>query len=214
MNVDFPQRQHNVLQVVPDLEADIETLDFPEGSVAEIRLHHVFEHFSRVVALGSLIRWHEWLEWGGRLVIETPDFVATASSAVAASDGDRMALIRHLEGDQADVWAYHLGQWYPERFQRTLTALGFDQIEIETTQTPWHLVPLHNVTARCVKVRDRRRSMQLAAADALLRESMAAASETTTWSVWRRQLRDWLSNTRDAPSKRFASVDARPAVDS
>lgn len=208
VNVDYPQTRHRIMEVAPDLEADIGTLDFPPGTVAEIRLHHVFEHFSRVTALGSLIRWHDWLEPGGLLVIETPDFMATAAASLAASPRERMALVRHLEGDQSDAWAYHVGQWYPERFERTLDRLGFDEIDIETSETPWHVTPLPNVTVRCRKSRERPQARQLPAADELLRESMAAESETPTWSVWRGQLREWL-----AGETRAHIVGQRPTGD-
>ncbi len=74
VNIDYPSEYHNVMKVRPELAADITTLTFPPHSVDEVRLHHVFEHFNRVVALGLLIRWHRWLKGGGRLMIETPDF--------------------------------------------------------------------------------------------------------------------------------------------
>ena len=196
VNIDYSQDHHSVMAVAPDLEADLTTLDFPSQSVAEVRLHHVFEHFSRVVALGSLIRWHEWLEPSGLLLIETPDFIATAEAALAATPRERMAHVRHLEGDQADPWGYHLSHWYPERFRATLTALGFAHVETTTSRTPWHVTPLHNLTVQCRKVDERDRSAQLAAADALLSESMASDEERATWSVWCRQLRDCLAADR------------------
>jgi SAM-dependent methyltransferase len=212
VNIDLPQGLHSVMDVAPDLEADIHALDFPPRSIAEIRLHHVFEHFSRVVALGSLIRWHEWLALGGQLVIETPDLMRTAAAALTASPRERMAHVRHLEGDQAAAWAYHLGQWYPERFSRTLTGLGFADIEIEATETPWHVTPLHNLTVRCRKLDERGRDAQLAAAESLLRESMASEDEIATWSVWCRQLRKWLAGDREQLALPWTPEDVPPPV--
>jgi FkbM family methyltransferase len=80
VNIDYPSEYHNVMKVRPELAADITTLTFPPHSVDEVRLHHVFEHFNRVVALGLLIRWQRWLKLGGRLLIETPDFEGEARS--------------------------------------------------------------------------------------------------------------------------------------
>jgi len=75
LNVDLPSREHTVQRTsVADLYADIARLSFAQMSIAEIRLHHVLEHFDRVTAIRLLIQWYLWLEEGGKLVIETPDF--------------------------------------------------------------------------------------------------------------------------------------------
>jgi hypothetical protein len=193
VNIDHPADRHNVMQVRPDHEADITALSFPDGSVDEVRLHHVFEHFNRVVALGMLIRWHGWLRMGGTLLIETPDFEATARAALQETGGRRVALLRHLEGDQAADWAYHVGQWYPERFARTLAAFGFGQVSTVTSSTEqWHEPPLYNVTATATKTEELPRAELVARAEALLLESTVAVAERPTWEVWRVQLRRFL----------------------
>jgi FkbM family methyltransferase len=201
VNIDYPQDRHNVLHVRPDYEGDLTSLRFPERSVDEIRLHHVFEHFSRVAALGLLILWYDWLRPGGALRIETPDFLATAQAFVRSNAAERTALVRHLEGDQAAAWAYHVGQWHPERFERTLSALGFDDVAIETTSTEaWHQPPLHNVTARAVKRREVPRAERLARAEELLRESLVSPAEEQTFQVWRRQLHAFLHAESTPPA--------------
>jgi FkbM family methyltransferase len=193
VNIDFPSDRHNVMQTRPDYEADVTQLEFPDASVDEVRLHHVFEHFNRVVALGLLIRWQAWLSIGGRIRIETPDFLATAALALKHDGSARMALIRHLEGDQAADWGYHVGQWYPERFERTFKALGFSNIVIEQASTAgWHQPPLFNVTASATKLAAVAIENQLAKADALLWESAVHELERSTWEVWRSQLRAFL----------------------
>jgi FkbM family methyltransferase len=195
VNIDYAGNRHNVMQIRPDLEHDVTELNFPDSSVDEIRLHHVFEHFNRVVALGLLIRWQAWLGVGGRILIETPDFLATAASALGKRGATRMGLIRHLEGDQAADWGYHVGQWYPERFARTLKALGFSDISIEESSTAgWHEPPLFNVTASATKRTSVAIKEQLTAADALLLESTVHELERPTWEVWRAQLRAFLEN--------------------
>lgn len=194
VNIDFPQERHSVMRVAPELEADIAALRFPPGSVDEIRLHHVFEHFSRVVALGLLVRWHGWLRLGGTVLIETPDFMATAAAALRERGAPRVALLRHLEGDQAADWAFHVGQWYPERFERTFAALGFGNVAIEQSSTgEWHRPPLHNVTVRAEKLSAPPEEELIARAEALLWESTVADSERPTWEVWCGQLRRFLA---------------------
>lgn len=221
VNIDYPASGHNVMAVKPDIEADIATLRCEPATVGEIRLHHVFEHFSRVTAIGLLIRWRGWLEPGGRLEIETPDAMATAEAALAASPREAVALMRHIEGDQASSWAYHVGQWFPGRFERTLGALGFDDIRCAKSETSrYHRPPLHNVTVIARRGADVDEQALLQAADELLWDSTVADAETPTWQVWRAQLRDFLAGrdggpaplvaaaTSHAPAQRGAAAEA------
>lgn len=204
VNVDYPQDQHSVMAVRADLEADLTQMSMPGGAVDEVRLHHVFEHFNRVVALGLLIRWRGWLKPGGLLWIETPDFVGTAEAALRASGPDRMAFIRHLEGDQTDAWGYHVGQWHRERFESTLTALGFEKLEFEASSSErWHRVGLKNIAVKAARGSDRPLDQLVEAADALLWESTVADSERPTYEAWRLQLRAFLNEGVAADAPRF-----------
>ena len=83
VNVDYPPSEHNVMQVKADVYANVTELDFPAGSVDEVGLHHVFEHFNRVTALAMLIKWHNWLKIGGKLHIETPDLAGSAKTLLS-----------------------------------------------------------------------------------------------------------------------------------
>lgn len=202
VNIDYPSDQHAVMTVRPDLEANLTMLSFPGESVDEIRLHHVFEHFSRVVALGLLIRWQVWLKPGGILVIETPDFIGTAKAALYSTDAARAGYLRHLEGDQAMPRAYHVGQWHAERFERTLAALGFVNVIIETSTTEQrHRVSLVNVTARAQKDADFPITRLVPAAERILWESTVADAEKPTWDVWCRQLRDFVRSVGQGPQR-------------
>jgi len=209
VNVDFPSDRHNVMDVRPDLEADITKLMLPANTVDEIRLHHVFEHFNRTTALGLLIRWHACLRPGGVLVIETPDFVGTARAALDADGSERTALLRHLEGDQSVPWAYHVGQWHAERLERTLTALGFSEITTRTSTTEgWHRVGLHNVTVRALKRGERSRAELCAAAEFLLRESLVSDAEEATFAVWLEELHAMAEDRPNPLRSRSAGVAA------
>ena len=190
INIDYPSEQHNVMLVRPDMVADIMALSFPAESVDEIRLHHVFEHFNRVIALSLLIRWHSWLKPEGRLVIETPDFEEEARAFLASERpfADRMSNIRSLEGDQTAPWGYHVGHWFGERFEHTLSKLGFTDIRLQRSVSG-HQPPLHNLTATATRGPERGLEEQLAAADALLSNSTVDEAEQPTLTVWRQQLR-------------------------
>lgn len=195
INIDYPPDHHNVMQARPDFAADITTLSFPPSSVDEIRLHHVFEHFNRVVALGLLINWHRWLKPGGKLIIETPDFEEEVRAFLTpgVSFPDRMSAVRSLEGDQTAAWGYHVGQWFGERFYHTLTQLGYTDISISRSISG-HRPPLHNLTVIATRDADRERSAQISAASGLLANSTVAEAERATWTVWVQQLEKFLEN--------------------
>ncbi|MBS0152403.1 MAG: glycosyltransferase [Nitrospira sp.] len=134
VNVDFPPTQHSVQrQSKADLFADLSQLHYSPGTVDEIRLHHVFEHFERPVALRLLIDWYGWLREGGQLIIETPDFHRCVQAYLSSSDlNDQMKIVRHLFGSHEAGWAVHYDGWYRERFTHTLTALGYQKLEFIT----------------------------------------------------------------------------------
>ncbi|MHC4616155.1 MAG: methyltransferase domain-containing protein [Planctomycetota bacterium] len=188
INIDFPSSKHNVIQVKADACADIRTLVFPAESVDEIRLHHVFEHFSRVVALAMLIKWHRWLKVGARLHIETPDLIGSAKTLASdASWKTKMGVVRHLAGDQTAEWGYHIDHWFPERFGRTLERLGFELVE--TVSSSWPREPyLSNVKVVALKSRNISSQDQLRVAEELLAESTVATEEKSKWEIWKKQL--------------------------
>ncbi|MBX7143284.1 MAG: methyltransferase domain-containing protein [Oligoflexia bacterium] len=193
INVDYPPSEHNVMQIRADIFADITRLVVNKESVDEIRLHHVFEHFSRVTALAMLIKWHEALKCGGKLHIETPDLEGAARNLLSHPNWRvKMGTVRHLAGDQAASWAYHVDHWFPERYRRTLAALGFDQVSIQQNSWP-HEPHLCNVEVQAIKSRSLSREQLLQAADALLWESTVADAERPTYEVWREQLRKVLA---------------------
>lgn len=193
VNIDYPPEAHNVMSVRADVYADLLELSFPFESVDEIRLHHVFEHFNRITALGLLIRWYKWLKPGGKIHIETPDLLGSARTMLSeASLKVKMGVARHLAGDQAAQWGYHIDHWFPERFRHTFEALGFNVVE--TRQESWPEEPyLSNVHAVGIKSRQLTDEQLLQAADALLWQSTVADAEMPTFTIWRAQLRDFLS---------------------
>ena len=195
INIDYSPSRHNVINLNADVFADIMCLDFPDQFVDEIRLHHVFEHFSRVNALALLINWHKWLKIGGKLHIETPDLFGSIATLLSTdvSWKTKIGVIRHLTGDQAASWGYHNDLWYPARFKHTLSKLGFECIE--TTSHAWAHEPfLSNVTVLATKTMHCPIKKQVDIADQLLWESTVSQSETKTYHVWKDQLRSALNH--------------------
>lgn len=133
VNIDYPPVEHTVQSgLTADRYEDIVELKFDAGTVDEVRLHHVFEHFTRQVAMALLCRWTDWLKPGGLLRIETPDVMACARALLSPfrSDGYKQQVIRHLFGSHEAKWAGHWDGWYESRFRETLGALGYRNLRI------------------------------------------------------------------------------------
>ena len=137
INIDFPPVEHTVqADLVADRYEDITRLSYPNVSIDEIRLHHVFEHFSRPVALALLCRWRDWLKPGGRLRIETPDVLASFKLMTSPfySFDSKQQVMRHIFGSHEAAWAVHSDGWYKEKFKITLNKLGFERIKFATNR--------------------------------------------------------------------------------
>lgn len=208
VNIDYPPEEHDLMRVRPDLAADLLQLRAAPGTVDQVRLHHVFEHFGRVTALALLIRWHGWLRPGGTLHIETPNLLGSARTLLSDCPYRvKAGVARHLAGDQAAPWAYHVDHWFPERFERTLTRLGFDIVS--SSSESWAEPPfLSNVTVVARKARALSLAELVAAADEILLESTVAEAERPTWEMWRAQLRQELAGE---PASRPAAGRRLPA---
>jgi hypothetical protein len=129
VNIDQPPPSHTVQsRSVADQYADITRLRYPEGSVEEVRLHHVFEHFSRPTAIGLAASWASWLSPRGRLHIEVPDFVRTARAVLwpFSSRHARLVGIRHLFGSHEAPWAVHCEGWSAATLSGVLEVCGLE----------------------------------------------------------------------------------------
>lgn len=183
VNIDYPQSEHTVQkQIAADVHTDISQLTLPQETVKEIRSHHMFEHFSRSVALALLCKWHTWLEIDGDLVIETPDF--ERSMHIFMSDAysyvQKQSTLRHVFGSHEAHWAVHWDGWYAQKFEHVLTALGFEDISIEYAQ--WQLCP--NIIVRAKKKKNMSVYELEFHAKELLKESLVDATEQEMWYCW------------------------------
>jgi predicted SAM-dependent methyltransferase len=128
VNIDYPLTEHTVQQKsVADEFHDLTNMRYKAGSIEEVRLHHVFEHFPRTQAIALLASWHSWLEKHGRVHIEVPEFDATAGIYLnqKASSKDRHVAIRHIFGSNEAAWAVHYDGWNEWRFRELFEAFGF-----------------------------------------------------------------------------------------
>lgn len=134
VNIDYPPAQQlTENQVKADIYTDLLGLNYSPASVIEVRNHHVFEHFSRPVALALLFRWTDWLAEDGVLRIETPDMFTSAQLLTAenTSSGQRYQIMRHIFGSHEAPWAIHYDGWYADKFRDVLTVLSYKEIVIK-----------------------------------------------------------------------------------
>jgi predicted SAM-dependent methyltransferase len=136
VNIDFPLSEHTLQEKsVADEFADLLKLNYNRKSIEEVRLHHVYEHFPRHIALALVASWHTWLQRGGVLHIEVPDFEESAKlvNDPSASDHDQKVALRHIFGSNEAPWATHYEGWSAARLTEVFELFGFKNIEIEKT---------------------------------------------------------------------------------
>jgi hypothetical protein len=182
VNIDLPPALR------ADLAADVTALRYEPESVAEIRLHHVFEHFTRGTALRLLLDWYDWLVADGVLTIETPDFERSAREfARRPRVQSRAVLVRHLFGSHEADWAVHRDGWYRDKFAHVLGGLGYADLSFAFGD--WKGTFNITVTARKRPPFAERRD-RLAAAERVLRESLVddSPSEQRLLEVWLSEL--------------------------
>ena len=117
-----------------DLNLDFTKLSFPNNSVTEIRLHHVFEHFHRYQVTTLLLSWNNWLKNNGKLIIETPDFLESAKRYIVNYYLQKIfkkrkkynhQLLRHLYGSKEADWGNHFEGWDSYTLGKLLKMFGF-----------------------------------------------------------------------------------------
>jgi len=129
LNIDFPLNEHTAQKKsVADQTADILTLQYEPDSLEEIRLHHVFEHFSRPVACALLTTWYFWLKPGGILHLEVPDFKKSAQIILSPFKSEKAKKVaeRHVFGSQEAPWAVHQAGYTPKGLTDFLSLFGFN----------------------------------------------------------------------------------------
>jgi len=191
LNVDLPPKDGTAGGTSrPDLESDVTRVSCPPETLAEVRLHHLFEHFERAQALALLLRWYGWLRPSGQLCIETPDFEGCIAGFSDRSAGDQGVILRHVFGSQEAPWAQHRDGWSANRFRYVLAHLGFSRISTSRTfSDKRQLLPNVVVTAHRPREDGLTREAQVSSALGILRQSMngESATEEILFARWSEQ---------------------------
>lgn len=79
-----------------DVRFDVVKLPYPDNSVDEIKAFHIIEHFHFYEIQEVLKEWHRVLKPGGRLYLETPDFLESCKAFVDGNEDFRVLLYNHF----------------------------------------------------------------------------------------------------------------------
>jgi hypothetical protein len=153
VNIDYPLSEHSVQQTsIADEYANLLELRYKPGSIEEVRLHHVFEHFPRAVACALLYSWNTWLKKSGTLRIEVPDFEKTGKVALSrfSSKKAKAVALRHIFGSQEAYWAVHFEGYTPSSLTEVMQLYGFKVSEVKKNS---HL-GTYNIDISAIKIKD------------------------------------------------------------
>jgi glycosyltransferase involved in cell wall biosynthesis len=111
INVDFYAPD----DAVCDVRFDVQKLPYPDNSVDEIKAFHIIEHFHFFEIQEVLKEWHRVLKPGGRLYLETPDFLETCRSFVEGSP------VMHIEDWRVLLYGHFFAHaWVPGQTHKFL----------------------------------------------------------------------------------------------
>jgi predicted SAM-dependent methyltransferase len=196
VNIDYPLSEHSVQQTsVADKFADLTELYYKPKSIEEVRLHHVFEHFTRATACALLTSWSSWLVDNGVLHIEVPDFQRSGKVALSrfSSEKERAVAIRHIFGSQEAHWAVHYEGYTSETLSHLLNLYGFKTDKLIKNS---HL-GTYNIEVIARKAEDKTMSDFYAITEKYLRNFMVVdvESERILFSTWMNEYTNQVDKT-------------------
>ena len=111
-----------------DILANAKGLPFKEGVFSELYSCHLIEHFGFQEAFDVLIEWKRVLQEGGKLVVETPDFLGLCNRFIIVDEEERVRMYTHIFGWFGDPLQVHKFLYTATQLYWTLNLLGFKQI--------------------------------------------------------------------------------------
>ena len=98
-----------------------------DNSCEELAAFHIIEHFGIAEVKEVLKMWYNFLEPGGKINIETPNFRYHSQLCLS---GDEEQAIYYAFGGQLDQWDYHKTGFTPGILRKALAEAGFNNIEV------------------------------------------------------------------------------------
>jgi hypothetical protein len=183
-NIDLPPEMHSLQNnALVDLYANIVELKYPTDSISEIRLHHVFEHFTRPVALALLASWYSWLNTEGILHIEVPNFYRQSLAILNpnASFSEQLLGIRHLFGSHEANWAVHCEGYSPQSLKYILEQYGYSIMEIRENE--WRGTYNFEIIS-CKKTESKKKNEYLEITYSILSKYLLDSTEYRLLEIW------------------------------
>lgn len=112
-----------------DARFDVSKIPYDDNSVDEIKAFHIIEHFDWKKGNEVLAEWSRVLKPGGRLYIETPDFLASCIEFANATPEQRVHLYGHFFSQAWIPGQQHLFLFTEEQLSLQLQWAGFDNIK-------------------------------------------------------------------------------------
>jgi teichuronic acid biosynthesis glycosyltransferase TuaG len=109
-----------------DVRFDVMKLPYPDNSVDEIKAFHIIEHFHFFEIQEVLKEWHRVLKPGGRLWLETPDFLESCRSFVEGSPSMHIEEWRVLLYNHFFAHAWIPGQTHKFLFTESQLKTNFE----------------------------------------------------------------------------------------
>lgn len=197
VNIDYPPAEHTVQNTsVADEYHDIRMLNYAAGTISEVRLHHVFEHFERFNACAYLASWNSWLKPGGIVHIEVPDFETTIKKNFSRFNRAKYEGVglRHIFGSQEASWAVHYEGYSEHKLRSIVSCFGFDNIKIIKSEYK----RTFNIEVIASKAKSLDKQQSRAAAAGYLKDYLVDDSDTE-----KRMLEVWLTKFDEQVANSF-----------
>lgn len=111
-----------------DARFDVSALPYEDNSVDEIRAFHIIEHFDWKKGNDVLKEWFRVLKPGGRLHVETPDFMASCKEFVSAEPDYQLHLYGHFFSTAWIPGQQHLFLFTEGQLRTQLAWAGFGTV--------------------------------------------------------------------------------------
>jgi predicted SAM-dependent methyltransferase len=111
-----------------DMKFDCAKIPFEDNHIDEIRAYHLIEHFDFMQIQEVLKEWYRALKPGGRLHLETPDFMGSCEEFIKGPEEWRIVLYGHFF-----AWPWIEGQCHKflfteQQLKFMLSSAGFKDI--------------------------------------------------------------------------------------
>ena len=111
-----------------DLKIDSKILPYVNNTVDEIYASHLIEHFHFRDSIFTLKEWYRALKPGGKLTLETPDFVELCKEIVNRDHENRIELYIHFFGSPDIPGQAHHFLFTEQQLILCLSSCGFKNI--------------------------------------------------------------------------------------